>query len=291
MIEVSNNSLGIYRSCQKKFHWHYIEGLRPIRKSSALSLGTVLHDAFNMYYNKFNAIEVLSYITKTMDDQIANASPDEAENLQIIKYTLVGMWTNYPLSLAEFTKIEPEMEFKVKIPGMRGVVFVGKVDGLVTDSNGKMWIRELKSTALGFSDFEKKSKYSPQGTGYIWAMRQLGYPIEGVLYDFVKKPLLRKGVNEKVIQFGERIMKDYKDRPDVYYKRHFVYHNQDELELFQQDLTNGAVDIRRKKRLGNWHRNQDSCWDWNQECPYLRICFQKVPDPLTVQLFYKKEVK
>lgn len=289
MLEISNNSTSIMRSCQMKYRWNYIEGLKPIKKSAALSLGSVIHSAFDMFYCGFSHSDVLKYISDTMNDQISKASPTEVEEIVIIKYTLLGMWTSYPFKLDGFTKIEPEKEFRIKVPGTRGIEFVGRVDGLVTDINGKMWVRELKTTSQTQQQFEVRVKHSSQGTAYVWAMRKLGFPVQGMIYDYVKKPLLRKGVNEDMNGFGTRIFNDYGTRPDVYYKRHYSYRTDAELVLYEQDLKSIAYDIRRRRKDGKWYRNQDQCWNFNQECPYLKICFSSVPDPLTIQLYYERK--
>lgn len=288
MLEISNNSTSIMRSCQQKYKFTYIDGLKPIRKSSALTLGGVLHEAFDMYYNNFPTTDVLTYIHDTMNNQIAKSGPEELEDITINKYILTGMWGSYPFKLDGFKKIEPEKEFRIKVPGTKGIVFVGKVDGLVTDLNDRMWVRELKTTTQSFSQFEVKSRRSTQGTGYIWAMRKLGYPVEGLIYDYVKKPLLRKGTSEDMNGYGMRIVNDYKLRPDIYFKRHNSYRTNDDLEIFENDLRQCAYDIRRRANDGKWYRNPDQCWNYNSECPYMKICFQKAPDPLTVQLYYEQ---
>ena len=287
MLEISNNSTSIMRSCQKKYHWTYIAGLKPIRKTTSLSLGTVLHSAFDMYYKGFQATEVYKYIIDTMDEQLSKVSPEETEDVTIAKYILIGMWNNYPFNLDGFKKIEAEKEFRVNVPGISDVVFVGKVDGLVTDHQNKLWVRELKSTSQTFEQFEVRARRAQQASGYIWAMRKLGYPVEGIIYDYVKKPLLRKGKAEDMHQYGYRILTDYSTRRDMYYKRHYVYRTQEELDMFEDDLRSCATDILARSQDGCWHRNSDQCWNYNTECPYLKICYQKIPDPLTVQLYFE----
>lgn len=289
MLEISNNSSSIMRSCQMKYKWYYIDGLKPVKKSSSLSLGSLLHQSFEMFYNGFNIIDVVKYIADTMDEEIAKASPTEIEDLTISKYTLVGMWVHSPFKLDGFSKIEPEKEFRIPIPGMRGVLYVGKIDGLVTDLKGKLWIRELKSTSLPFHMFEAKSRYSAQTTGYVWAMRQLGIPVVGIIYDYIKKPLLRKNVREDMHQFGNRIIKDYQTRPDIYYRRHQSYRTNDDLGLFENDLRSVARDIRNRAKDRRWHRNTDQCWNYNQQCQYYPICFQQQPDALSLQLLYEQK--
>lgn len=288
MLEVSNNSTSIMRSCQKKYEWTYIYGLKPVKRSTALSLGSVIHEVFDLYYKGSTKDECLQHIVDVMDGQIANCAPEEAEDLMIVKYILRGMWLSYPFRVDVFSKIFSEIEFKVKVPGTRGILFVGKVDGIVVDPVGKMWVRELKTTSTTFSQFEVRSRRASQGTGYIWAMRKLGYPVEGIVYDYVKKPLLRKGVNEDVTAYGNRIISDYTNRPDIYYKRHYSYRTAEDLELFEEDLRRCAYDIRRAAKRSTFHRNPEQCYNYNTECPYLKICFQRVPDPLTVQLYYNQ---
>lgn len=288
MLEISNNSISIMKSCQKKYYWNYVEGLRPIRKTNVLSLGTILHKAFEIYYNG-DSLAGFKHIQDTTNDLIANALPEDLEDIRIMQYTLTGMWNYHPFKVSDFQKIEPELEFRVKVPGTRGIVFVGKIDGLVTDLNGRKWIRELKTTSQPFSQFEVRSRQSAQGTGYLWAMKKLGYQVEGILYEYIKKPLLRKGVNETMDGYGQRIMYDYGNRPDVYYKRHPSYRPDVELDLFESDLRNAALDIRKRTHDNRWHRNPDQCWNYNSECPYLKICFKAQPDPMTLQLYFDQK--
>lgn len=288
-MKISVSSLSTIRNCPMKYKWSYIDGYKPFKKSNALTLGSVLHSAFAMHYNNFSNEEVVKYIKDTMDQEIAKSSPEEAEDLVTAKYTTLGMFIYYPKDLSYFKNIIPEKEFIVEL--FPGTQFSGFVDGLVVDEKNRLWVRELKTTSMSFQQFEKRSKTTVQGTGYIWAMQKLGFPVVGIMYDFIKKPLLRKGVKDDVHSFGYRIMDDYKTRPENYFKRHFSYRNKEELDLFEEDLIKSAKEMNYRRETNDWCRNQDQCWNYNSECPYLKICFQKQPDPLTIQLFYVKEVK
>ena len=283
MLEISNTSTSIFRACPKKYYWHYIKGLTPYKKSPALTLGSIIHSAFDMYYNKFTDEEVALFIKKTADEEIAKASPDTAEDLVIMKYTLLGMWIHYPKDLSIFADIKPEMEFRLDFKN--GVTLVLKIDGLV-QKDGNLWIRELKTTGMSFSQFEQRCKTSAQASLYTYALQRLGYPVRGVIYDFIKKPQLRKNMTEDKDQFGYRIMQSYKERPDYYFKRHYVYRSDEELSLFEEDLMATARNVARCCAENDWYRNQDSCYNFNSACPYLPICFQKEPDGLTIEIFF-----
>ena len=268
-----------------KYKWHYIDGYTPYKKSHHITLGSAIHSAFDMYYNNFSDAAVMAYAKNQINEEISKASPTEAEDLTLVKYIMVGMWANFPKDLWTFAKIDPELKFRINL--IDDIWFVGRIDGLVEDESGKLWVRELKTTSMSFEQFERRSRTTSQGTGYVWAMRKLGYPVVGMMYDFIKKPLLRKKVQDNVDSFGLRIVEDYKSRPEFYFKRHFSYRNEEELELFEQDLIKTALEIKQRSKENNWCRNQDQCWNFNAECPYLKICFQKKPDPLTIQVYFE----
>ena len=287
MLEVSYNSSSIAKACWKKYYWRYIEGLNPISKPAYFSLGSALHEAFDMHYKGFPPSEVSQYITDSMDKAISNVSPDEAEDLVIAKYTALGMWMNYPTKdLNCFKDMQSEKVFEV--PVAHGIKLVGKIDGLLTYQDNR-WVRELKTTGQNFSQFERQSRISAQATGYVYGMRKLGEDVQGVIYDYVKKPLLRKNMREDMHDFGRRIMKDYRERPGIYYRRHYVYRTARDLNSFESDLLSLAKDIKSKVKNGGFYRNTDNCYKYNSECPYYKICHTEQPDPLTVKLYFEKK--
>lgn len=265
-----------------------MRGLVPYKRSTALSLGSIVHSAFDMYYNGFADNVVTEFIKSTADEEIAKAPPESAEGLVLMKYTALAMWINYPKDLSTFTDIKPELELRIKMPKMRGVDLVMKIDGLVK-VDGKMWIRELKTTGLSFSQFEKRCETSPQCSLYTFAVRKAGYDVQGVIYDFVKKPMLRRHIRESKDDFGRRISASYKERPEFYYKRHFSYRSQETLNLFESDLRETTRDIRTRCKKDNWYRNPDACWNFNSACNYMPICFQEEPDQLTIDVFFEQK--
>ena len=108
------------------------------------------------------------------------------------------------------------------------------------------------------------------------------------MYDYIKKPLLRKGAHEDMDGFGKRIMQDYVDRPDMYYSRHFVYRNEYQLQRFVQDVADVAAEIRRRTRTCEWRRNHEACFNFNSECPYAKICHCEQPDKITLEMYFKR---
>jgi len=285
-LEISHSSCSMARQCPMKYYWKYIMGYKPILKPISMALGSIVHEAFDMYYKGFTSMETDKFIRDTMAQQIAEVSLPDQEDLQIVKYTALGMWNYYPnKNLSAYDEIKSEKEFKVKIDGMRNVLFVGKTDRLIK-FNGKWWIGELKTTGLPFSVFKNRMNVTDQVTAYTYAWRKLGYPVQGCLFDYIKKPLLRKGVNETCQDFSHRIFMDYKSRPKEYFNRHFEYRSDDDIKRWLKD-TKTLIKTIRNIRKGIVYRNPDSCWNYNAECPYKKICFTDKPDQLTLNLYFE----
>lgn len=287
-MELSNNSSSVARSCWKKYYWRYKQKLTPIKQSSALSLGKAIHKAFDLFYKNTPIKEVVIDLTKSFDDEIAQASPEESESLILSKYTALGMFSQCPFLGAKFDKIESEKEFR--IPLYKGVYFVGRIDGLVK-KNGDWWIRELKTTGQTQRQFNQRISTSSQGSAYVWAMKEKGYDIKGIMYDYIKKPMLRKRVNEDQYQFGTRIMMDYKERSDFYYGQIYSYRSDKDVATWKEDAISLAKEIRGKARTKRYYRNTGNCYNYNSECPYKKICFEDTPDSLMLQLYFKRNGK
>lgn len=286
MLALSYNNGSTFRSCQKKFYWRYIEHLEPYTKLPSLSLGAILHEGFDYFYKGAGDLEVYQYMADRFSEEISKQELADQEDLLIAKYTALGMWHNYPYKKEKFDAIASEERFE--IPLTKDVTLVGKVDGRVAQY-GNWWVRELKTSGLSQRMFEGRCHTSAQGTGYVYGLTKQGYDIKGILYEYIKKPLLRKGVNETADEYGRRIMSDYKARPKMYYNRHLSYRTPVDLRNFEEDSIRLAEDIVEKMNSGKFYRNLDACWTFGAECPYLRICMTEKPDPLTVQLYFKKK--
>jgi hypothetical protein len=290
MLRMSASQASTLRSCKMKYKFQYIDKLTPIKTKSSLTLGKIIHDCFEKYYNGMDNKDILAYINLSFAKEIANVGPEDVEDLTLAKYTALGMWLYYPHD-KHFEDMQPEVDFNVSMGW--GVRLVGRVDGLIKKNN-KYWIREAKTTGLSIRQFEGRMQTSYQATGYMWAVQKaLGKPIQGLMYDCLKKPLLRKRSTETAEDFGKRIMDDYGDpiKQKHYFTRHYTYRTPDDLRRYEEDMKKLIKDLRRSRNQELWYRNPDACFMYNSECPYRKICFMDTPDPLTLELYFKKDAE
>jgi hypothetical protein len=272
------------KQCWKKYYWAYEACLEPIEQRPALQLGKIVHAAFEMYYKGFSHVEVGAYISRAFDEERGKVEMSDVENVDIAAAVAIGMWDNFPKDKDQFQEIYPEKEFSVKF----GKVTVeGIMDGLVKKDN-RWWVREMKTTSLNRRQFAERMGVSEQASMYVWAAKELGFDVQGIMYDALHKPLLRKGANESCEAFCNRIRQDYKDRQDVYFQREYVYRSKTDIDNFVKDMKAFRADLFWKRRTKGFYRNHGSCVAFNSQCQYQRICFDAQPDKLTLDLFYKQ---
>ena len=291
ILTLSYSSCADARSCLKKFHYRNILGLALKQKGSALSIGSTIHQCFDMYFNKKTQPEILQHIHDSYKALSAvTSNPIDQERMLVDKYACLGMWVNYPFQDMEFEEVFPERPFTIKLDGLCGVYITGTVDGLVRRV-GKWWIREVKTTSMDKRQFQSKASVSYQAAGYIYGIeKMLGLDIQGVLYDVISKNRLRKGVNETAQGFAERIYADYArpDKKDQYYDRYYSYRSIKEIVEYEKDMVALAKELRLRIKHNIWYRNTEACYLYNSECPYKKICWEERPDQGLLDSLYEQ---
>lgn len=294
IIELSHSSTSVARQCWMKYYWAYIQQLRKKVATTAQSLGVTLHGCFEMRAKGAAEADIQAFIEKTFT--LLGATPEEEEKALISKLTIKGMWKNYPYDDSkDFSKIEAEQKFRTKLANLCGVYWRGRVDSILTERpTNQRWLREYKVTSIEKESFRKKVSTSFQPSGYKYGIEKTssGGVVQGVVYDYIGRPRLRKRVSETSQEFAERIYEDYcnPERREHYYDRFYVYRSLRQVELFEQDIVELAREIRYRTRTGRFYRNPDSCYDYNSECDYMPICWEAKPDEGLIKSLYTKGV-
>lgn len=298
-MQITYTQTSYFKSCPAKYKFRYVDQLIPRKKDSTLLRGSVVHTAFEKYFNGSTKSEIIGYIQKTYDDAIAEATVEDEEDLIVSKYTSLGMFDFYPFGEMEFQKVFPEEEFDVKIDALKGVRLYGKVDGRVL-VRGKWWVREVKTTSSLFTQAEQRAGVSYQGAGYIYGIqKKIGDVVVGLLFDFILSSRLRKRSTENAKEYGERIYEDYKNhknhtetglplRESRLYRRYYSYRSPYQIQEFEKDLIKVARHMRDAIRKNDFVRNPDSCYFYGKECPYLKICWMEHKDKDMINAYYEQ---
>jgi hypothetical protein len=290
-LTVSYSAFSTFKACKKKHYFRKELGLEPKHDAPEVSVGKIIHDGFEKLFLGTSHQDCSKFIGEQFDKALAeNLNPYDHEDLTVNKYIALGMWMHYPQDQIKFDRVYPEQRFKIPVPGFPNVYYVGYLDGLVFDK-GHWWVREVKTTGLGIREMKSRADMSYQSTSYIWAMQQiLRSPVKGVIYDIIRKPLLRKNQKEDAIGFGERCFDYYREpkNSQKLYATHYSWRSKDVLRAFQDDLVADTEDMLSARQKGYWSRNPDACFMYGRECPYKRICFLESPDQDMLDAYYRK---
>lgn len=263
-------------------------GYEPIIQPQSLALGKIVHLAHEAYYSKVTDQEVLTLIKQKFADIASQAGPEAQEDIYLSQRTALAMWQYNPSKSIVYQKYLPEKSLSATVGSLRGVRSVGRIDAAVLDK-GLWWIREIKTTGRRLEDFEQAIQTSPQATHYVWMCQANKLNMNGVLYEYIKRPQLRKKVNETMYDFADRIELDYKLNPDKYFAVRTAYRNEDQIKLYEKELIEWVKELRWRTRRGAWCRNLENCnGQWGSECPFKKVCLTEEPDSLTLQLYFKR---
>lgn len=153
---------------------------------------------------------------------------------------------------------------------------------------------------------------------YIELAKSLGIQANGVLYDVLRRPLLRplmatppelrkytqstkkepvprlyanqRDRDETPEEYGERVAESIKASPDAHYQRREIVRLERERLEAQADVWQTACAIRDARRLTVFPRNPDSCMQWSRKCDYFDVCagFVEISDPLLFERITRK---
>jgi hypothetical protein len=298
------SALNTYRNCPRKYKNRYVDNLRPRERAEALSFGSVIHAAIELWYRSAGVESRLSEVNAYIDDAYENRIVDAGQmaSWHLARAITAGYASRY--SVEEFEVVEVEKEFvgEIRNPdtGRQSQTFriAGKVDAIVRCHDG-MYLLEHKTAATVDANYLDKLWTDTQIALYCHYLRELGYPIVGVIYNVLLKARLKQSAGETQAEYevrhaelaaknksgksaAKRQMPETDDefqsrltewysRPEAFH-REFIYLSEDRLAMLQEEvweITQQYLDARRR---GKWLLNTSNCFSYQRPCEYLAYC-------------------
>jgi hypothetical protein len=243
-----------YQRCPREHQYAYRERRVPLEKPEALTRGTAVHLFLNEWWHLGGVPDDLHGID-IPDDPIARAC-------------CLG-YAAYYLQPPNALSILVEHPFTCRVGG---VECAGTVDALMV-LNGETVIVEHKTTS---SDITPGSSYWQQvsTTNLQVSMYAAAFPGARVLYDVIRKPLLRKlrqgkSNEETDDELVARCLAAMAEEPERYFRRATIVRLEHEHAAFARDLA--LVDAQR--RAPEQPRNPSSCMSFGRRCSYYPVCW------------------
>lgn len=286
MIE-SGSSIGVFMSCPKKYEFNYEKRLGSLFYKSALGYGSFIHAGVEVLSGKGRADSLDSTLFELLEQhKDPSAQADIRSDYELAKRVVKlwhESWSNpaHPFSNANIEWQKSEFEWSFNIEGTE-FVHVGKSDGVVLHKKyGKLFLYELKTAADRSRDtYVHRLQVDKQISSNIIALRKMGIDVEGVIYDVIWKPGLKRlkdrktKPDETLAEFHARIFETMKENPSEHFERHIVYRTEKDIEEYEKDLRSQfeALYIARKKKA--FYRNSGACENFGSLCEFFTCCIE-----------------
>jgi hypothetical protein len=207
---VHNSEIGTYRTCTKKHDYRYRQHLIPKREDRPITFGLWWHRMQETYYAegdwKIGWSEYKKLYDKLFDEERESLDKGKEPLPLQLSRLMQSYLDNYGIEDERWTVIAVEWEWKIDYvhPTLGLVHLGGRIDLIMRDENGLIWVWDHKSTT-SIPDRGAFHAMDPQLTLYPWAYEQItGESVAGVLYNYaVSKPptiptMTQKGEVSKV---------------------------------------------------------------------------------------------
>lgn len=283
---ISQSMIQTRLDCTEKARLNIVLGLSPKHVGRPLVWGTLFHGALEGYRRDLQAQTSTDDSVYYMNAEFNFWKEHErtTDMNDLVEECMAEIEAVFPFYRKFHSKedhsyewIKVEEEFAIHVLGHDMPPMVGKFDGVVKKGK-KVGILETKTKSMWPDNLVDLLPLDLQLAYYITALNanKLNRP-SFVRYDLIRRPLLRRGKEEALKTFTDRIVEDVRKRPAWYFQRVPIDLTQEDL-----DLARGRT-IQYMLEFYEWWRNVDAgsrCLSWNAghcenrygTCPFLQIC-------------------
>lgn len=298
------SALNTFRNCPRKYKHRYIDCLRPREKPDALSFGHVIHGAIELWYQRVDDANRLWTVLDFVDQQFPERIGDDRQKAtwHLARAMITGYAARYDSEDFEIVEIEKPFTGEIRNPdtGRLSQTFVmaGKADAIVRRPDG-MYLLEHKTAATIDASYLDKLWTDTQIALYSFYLRQLGYPIVGVIYNVLLKTRLQQRAGETEAEYEARRaelaaknksgkstakrqlpetdeefqarLAEWYARPEAFHREH-IFLSEDRLAMLQDEVWEITQQFLDARRRGKWLLNTSNCFSYQRPCEYLAFC-------------------
>jgi hypothetical protein len=303
-LTLTYSALNTFRNCPRKYKHRYLDCLRPREKAESLSFGSVVHSAIELWYRAVGNSDRLENVLNHVDQQFPARAGDEREKAHwhLARAMLMGYAACYESEDFEIVEIEKPFTGEIRNPdtGRCSQTFVmsGKADAIVRRADG-LYLLEHKTASSVDASYLDKLWTDTQIALYSFYLRQLGYPIVGVIYNVLLKSRLQQKTGETEAEFAVRYaelaaknkngkstakrqlpetdeeyqarLAEWYSRPEAFHREH-VYLSEERLAMLQEEVWEITQQFLDARRRGKWLLNTSNCFSFQRPCEYLPYC-------------------
>jgi len=212
---LTHSRMQSFKTCRRRHWWEYEIGIRPQTDAKALRMGTAGHNGLDALKRDDDADVVAAAGAEYVfcpDNVDAYDWSIERETVETLVAGYAWRWRAQKLQA-----IASEQTFCIPLlnPATNAATPVwnlaGKIDGIVKLEDDRPAVIEHKFISESLEpdgDYWRRIQLDSQISLYVYAARKLGWNVEAVLYDVVRKPTIRPTAVPILDEAGLKIVLD-----------------------------------------------------------------------------------
>lgn len=249
-----------FLTCRQKWHWAYVERLKPPTTDSKLLFGDYVHQALAKYYKPGrkrgpHPTDTFEQLCERLSDEQDTSiwTDDEVLDMADLGIDMLNRYVEHWQEIdKEYEIISSEQTFQLPIGRMHGfkVFYVGTIDGVWRHlPSGKIRFAEHKTTtAISDSALPMDEQVGAYWTyGPRW-LRNKGYlqdgeRLDGIIYNWLRKA---KFPTNKTDELGRLLNKDgsiSKRQPAAFFARQLTFRGDVEAKRVKARVKQEILDM------------------------------------------------
>ena len=313
------SALSTYRKCPMRYNLRYEKNLIPVENDEKLFFGGIVHKALETWHSATGCDFDLrkQLVLEQIDESCKGwkTDSDKRKTRLLATEMMLAYMERYRNDNFEVVAIEHEFNGEITNPrtGAKSKTFVikGKADGIVKTDRG-LFLLEHKTTSRLMEDPIDKLWEDTQVGIYVCYLRDLGYDIQGVIYNELSKCSLiqRRGESEMDFQirhaelcaknkngtstakrqlpetddeYAQRVRQWYKEGER--FQRTELSLSETQLNLVRKDVWGMTQQFLDARRRNDWFCNRESCNTFFGNCDYRRYCQSNYSESVRKEMF------
>ena len=295
---LTNSRLRTFRACPREHHLSYVEGWKPVREGEALRIGSLVHLGLEAWWRNQDGNALPDAL-----DAVRGKAFDAYEQAKV-EEMLVGYSRRWSLDRELYDVLAVEQEFRAPLlnpetwAASKTWQLAGKVDVIVRlRSDGRVLVVDHKSCSEEMQGDDAtlwaKLAMDSQPSQYVLGAEALGYTVDELLWDVLKKPAQRpkkatpiedrkftkdgalyktqREFDEAPDEYRARVAETLSEAPDRFFQRRSFPRSNSQIQEHMADAWMQSATMRESARLGRAPRNPESCHNM-RVCPYWNLC-------------------
>lgn len=197
---ITNSRATSFKRCRRRHWWEYELQIRPENDAKALRMGSAVHaglDVLKQGGTLETAFETAgqfyAFLPEGQDEQAW-----EYESTTVACLVSGWLWRWGERGGLDVVASEASFQMELRNPATGASTpnydLAGKMDGVVRFEDARLSVLEHKTVSEDLaesSDYWQRLQMDSQISLYVYAARELGHPVHGVLFDVIRKPTIR----------------------------------------------------------------------------------------------------